>query len=354
MFPIRPLLAVALATVLTLRLASAVSRPANDPPRLVKQTEIQFPVSLANSFSRGFCTLLVTVDQAGNVSHPRVLRTTHPDFVAPTILALLSWRFEPALRNGQPIEGKWQQTCWFDVTNGHGSIADYSFGFTAIAGSTAPPQYRFDRAPDVLTVVNPVYPYELALAGVEGKAEIKLVVARDGMPEDVTVTSATNPEFGAALKAMAEACLINPAGKRGAVVPSLMKRHQTFAADANNLTYNRETRELIKLLKSNPGEIATLGDLDAKPRALYQPAPAYPRAFDQTRISGTAEVEFFIDPNGQAQLPRVVTASNPEFGWSAVTAVQQWFFEAPKKNGQGVFVRVQIPIEFGPVIRIAR
>jgi TonB family protein len=94
--------------------------------------------------------------------------------------------------------------------------------------------------------------------------------------------------------------------------------------------------------------------LDAKPRALYQPSPVYPRAFDQTRISGTAEVEFFIDPNGQAQLPRVLAASTPEFGWSAATAVQQWIFEAPRKNGRAVFARAQIPIEFHPIIRIAR
>jgi hypothetical protein len=166
--------------------------------------------------------------------------------VAPSILALFSCRFEPALRNGQPIVGAWQQTNWFDVKHGLGSIGDYSFDFVPVAGSKAPAEYRFEEAPDVLTVVNAVYPFDLAMAGVEGKAEIKLVVAVDGMPEDVTIVTATNAEFGAALKAMAEACLINPARKHGRVVPSLMVRRQKFSPGANNLTYDRGTRQLLK------------------------------------------------------------------------------------------------------------
>jgi TonB family protein len=331
----------------------APANSANADPRIIKESELKYPESLINSLGQGFCTLVVVIDETGMPSNPTVLRVTHPYFVVPALRYILNTRFEPARKDWMAVKSFWTQTCWFSVTNGRGTIGDYTFGFRPIGGRNAPPEYRFDTAPDVLTVVNVVYPFELALAGVEGKAEIELLVPEDGMPERVNVVSATAPEFGAALKAMAEACLINPAIKHGRQSRSLMRRRQKFSPGSNNLTFNHETRQLITLLKSRPAEIAALGDLDEKPTALYQPAPSYPRAYDDSHITGTAEVEFFIDPKGQAQLPRIISASTPEFGWSAVTAVQQWLYQPPKKNGREVFVRARIPIEFRPVLRLS-
>lgn len=330
----------------------AARRPANSPPQVIEQSEPRYPESLGQNASEGYCMVAVTVDKEGRPHDPVVLGTNHPDFVRPSIRAIMAWRFKPALRDGQPVEGTWRQTISYHVRSGYMPTGDAVFGFSSVNGPGTPPEYRFDSNPRIMFVVKPVYPFELALAGVEGKAEVNFVVPLDGMPEQVKVVSATRPEFGEALRAMAEVCLIQPAGRRGRQVPSLMVRRQTFSSRAENLEFSRETKQLIEKLRAHPGEIATLSELDSKPRPLYQCAPTYPRAFDGTKTSGTAEIEFYIDPKGQAQLPRVVSASRPEFGWSAVTAVQQWVFEEPKRKGQDVYVRVQVPIEFRPVIRL--
>jgi hypothetical protein len=45
-------------------------------------------------------------------------------------------------------------------------------------------------------------------------------------------------------------------------------------------------------------------------------------------------------------LPRIVTATQPEFGWSAATAITQWVFKAPHRGGEPVDVKVRIPFRF--------
>jgi hypothetical protein len=45
-------------------------------------------------------------------------------------------------------------------------------------------------------------------------------------------------------------------------------------------------------------------------------------------------------------LPRIVSASAPEFGWAAATSVSQWLFKAPRRKGKPVDVKVAMPVSF--------
>ena len=61
---------------------------------------------------------------------------------------------------------------------------------------------------------------------------------------------------------------------------------------------------------------------------------------------GEATIEVLIDKDGWVQLPRVVSTSNPAFGWAAAQAVAVWRFEPPKVGGKAVVTRVRIPFVF--------
>ena len=86
-------------------------------------------------------------------------------------------------------------------------------------------------------------------------------------------------------------------------------------------------------------------DLDARLKALFSPP-----LFDPTPLSrAEAEdviIEFFIDPDGGVQLPRIVSAKNKERGWAAATALKRWIFEVPKVNSKPVFVRRELALAF--------
>jgi TonB family protein len=57
-------------------------------------------------------------------------------------------------------------------------------------------------------------------------------------------------------------------------------------------------------------------------------------------------IEFFIDHNGDVQLPRVVSATNPAFGYAAMQGASTWKFAPPTSHGKPVDVRAQISIDF--------
>ena len=49
---------------------------------------------------------------------------------------------------------------------------------------------------------------------------------------------------------------------------------------------------------------------------------------------GDATVEFFVDKNGDVQLPQIISCTMPEFGYAAVQAVATWRFAPPPVEEQ--------------------
>jgi TonB family protein len=88
------------------------------------------------------------------------------------------------------------------------------------------------------------------------------------------------------------------------------------------------------------------GGLDERLRPIWRIRPAYPQALRIEKPAGKAVIEFVVDREGRARLPRVVSASHPEFGWSAASALSQWVFAPPRRGGEPVDVNVSIPFEF--------
>ncbi|HUG11653.1 MAG TPA: energy transducer TonB, partial [Opitutaceae bacterium] len=89
-------------------------------------------------------------------------------------------------------------------------------------------------------------------------------------------------------------------------------------------------------------------ELDAPLRSSFAIPPVYPTALKRKGVDGTARIEVIVDKKGRAVLPRILEASEPEFGWAAATAVQRWRFDPPTVGGKPVEVKVVIPIRFTP------
>jgi TonB family protein len=86
--------------------------------------------------------------------------------------------------------------------------------------------------------------------------------------------------------------------------------------------------------------------LDRPLRAKKQPAPAFPVRMLKSGAEGAAVIEFFLNEYGEPRLPRVLSATNPAFGYAAAHAVSQWRFEPPTVDGQPVVMRVAVPFQF--------
>ncbi len=75
-------------------------------PRALFQAAPLYPFELRRKNVEGTVYVLFVVDQEGRVVNPTVERSTHHAFEKPAIDAVRQWKFEPAVRNGKPVQAR--------------------------------------------------------------------------------------------------------------------------------------------------------------------------------------------------------------------------------------------------------
>jgi TonB family protein len=204
-----------------------------------------------------------------------------------------------------------------------------------------PEKFREPPRPSVLA--EPVYPRERLLAGETGAATAEFTVTERGVTTEVLLREASRPEFGAALVAAVESWRFDPALLTDQSAPAKLVVAHKFTPPVSGAV----NRLLLALQPGGTG-VGGAGGLDQKLRPIWRIPPVYPQALLAEKPRGQAMIEFVIDQDGRARLPRVVSASREEFGWAAAAALSQWVFAQPLRGGQPTDVKVSIPFEFAP------
>jgi len=93
-------------------------------------------------------------------------------------------------------------------------------------------------------------------------------------------------------------------------------------------------------------KIFSLGDLDSKPRPVFQSAPVYPQDLLRRGIKGNVSIVFIVDRSGRVQNPVVEKTTDPRFDRAALDAVRQWRFEPGTRQGQEVQFKMRVPLNF--------
>jgi TonB family protein len=201
--------------------------------------------------------------------------------------------------------------------------------------------------PKPANLERPVYPFEMLKQRVSGEASISCLVDTDGRVVQINVLNATRPEFAEALAAAIEAAEFAYGTKEGDPIASVLGFRYRFDPRANgDDTQRREELELLELASKKKLSIGKPDRLDRPLRARKQQAPAFPVRMLKSGEQGTAVVEFYLDEYGEPKLPRVLSATDPSFGYAAAHAVSQWRFEPPTVDGHPVVMRVAVPFQF--------
>jgi TonB family protein len=301
-----------------------------------------YPDSLLERKLSGLVRFTCTVDPEGRAVAVRVIGATHPDFVIPALQSLDRWKFTPGMQGDLPESSEVQGDITFDANvSGPGEVL-------AANHMTGPDGSPPSAQPEPRVVADPVWPYDLLMAGEGGSATVTYTVDDDGLPRDVRVQSATKPEFGDALVAAVEASYFVRAMDAGHAVAVPLLQRVDFAPippDAKD-----DSDPVVRLLSAvRAKQVGGSKGLDERLTPVYRVPPTYPGSLRANGSpAGKAEISFIIDRDGRARLPRIVSASDPAFGWAAATAVAQWVFKAPVRNGQHVDVTARIPFDFKP------
>lgn len=211
----------------------------------------------------------------------------------------------------------------------------------AIGGSAAPAKYEI--APAAKRKVAPVYPYDMLISGRSGWAEASFIIDYAGRPLFANPKNASDPAFAKAVVAMIEASQYVPGRRdRHNVMSPVSERYQFLGESA----LDDNARRVLVTLRKGDHSLPDVADLDDRPKAIQQTSPVYPRALKDDGLTGQAEIEFVIDREGRVLFPHIVSATHEDFGWAAATAVAQWRFQPPQKDGRNVDVMMRVPILF--------
>lgn len=324
--------------VLCLPLATPEAGP-HVPPKPVKRSPPVYPFTMRRYGIGGEVIVDFVVDLDGSVRNPTVHSSKNPAFDEAALDSVRAWTFEPGTRNGHPVRTAMRVPIVFQM---EGSI-DQFFHIEGGDQSKLPENLRSDTPPKFQNIQIPVYPYALRKDDVSGKAQVAMWIGTSGRVVRVDIISADKPEFGLALAAAAEGFVFDPALKAGKPVPYALKLDQSFSSFELR---DDTSDDLLRLEKKHPERIVGGGKLDAPLKPISRRAPVFPVGVAENTTTGNAVIECLIDENGHARLPRIVSASEPAFGYAAMQAANAWWFERPTVGGKPAVARVQIPFSF--------
>ncbi len=317
-------------------------------PRGIKQDPPQYPYEMSRAGLAGSVAVSFIIDKTGRVRNAYVIESNNPWFERPALTAIEKWIFSPAEVNGRPVNTAVRQLIEFNIDPGGGRTLELWQVKKGKDHEKLPPEYRWEKPPQPKMTLFPVYPFELLQAGTAGKARVSYVVGPDGRVVDAQVREATAPGFGAAVMAMIDGWEFSPARLKDgtASFANLAIEYEFKPGGRADVPVSDEARAILRLLEKSPGEIATLKDLDQPLKPRSRRPPVYPSTLLKAGQPGEATIEFYVDKNGDVQLPRIIASTAPEFGYAAVQAIATWRFEPPKKGRKPAIVRTQIPIGF--------
>ena len=310
------------------------------PPQVLNAVEPDYPYVMAKFGINGRVTVEFIIDRDGSIRNPVIVESNNPAFDEPALEALLKWKFKAGEIEGVTTKVLARQSIEFAVDNGGNHLFE-------VRGrpdqSKLPPELRYDVSAKVRSVEIPVYPYAQRQGNIRGTAKATALIGKDGRVVLVKIRSADQPEFGQALTAALERFTFDPALKDGKPAQELINFEQIF--DRAQLP-DEDSERLLGLEKKHPERIVSANMLDLPLKPLSTKRPTFPRELLEKATTGETVIEILIDEKGHAKLPRVVSASEPAFGYAAVQAVSSWWFQPPHQNGKPVITRVRVPIDF--------
>ncbi len=314
-------------------------------PKALSRPLPVYPLSMRRSGLRGDVLVEFVVNAEGRAENAVVVRTLNPAFNESALEAIRGFRFEPGRVDGRAVKTRMMQPISYSLDMFGGGSDGMEVTRRANLAKL-PPELRYDTPPKIDATVPLRYPYELLRARKTGSAVVNLLIGPDGKVAFSRVMKADKPEFGLALQAAADLFEYLPALKNGQPTTALLAFEQNFRTTVDGPVTDAD-REALALETKHPEKILKASLLDHRLTPTVGSRPVFPKAESVAKIDkGNATVEFLVDEKGEVRLPRIVSASDPVFGYAAVQAVAMWRFEPPTSQGKPGVVRVQVPIDF--------
>jgi TonB family protein len=191
------------------------------------------------------------------------------------------------------------------------------------------------------------FPASLMLTTItSGEARVMINIDSDGKLADLMVISYSHPAFAEEAVSLLKHWRYSPAAIDGNPVGVRLELKIDFVASGRVISLtaleavNSFTQRMLPTAMSK--KVCTPGELDHPIEVLQAVNPSHPgKAGHASQSSGSTLVDFYVDERGQMRMPVVMESTNETYAQAAVSALNQWKFSSPTKQGKPVAVRVQ-------------
>ena len=180
-----------------LQVMQAPAKPAGSPPssgaadsgggkenrsiRPVAMDAPEYPRDALRRGQEGYVVVEFTVQTDGSTADIKVVESEPRNaFDREAIRAVSRWKFEPALRDGRPVESRLQHTIDFNLNDDQGSLLpEHDEAFASVGSDVQP-----------VAMPSPQYPRDALRRRIEGEVVVAFAVTPEGHPEDIRILDA--------------------------------------------------------------------------------------------------------------------------------------------------------------------
>lgn len=179
-----------------------------------------------------------------------------------------------------------------------------------------------------------------------GEARVMINVDSDGNLADVLVTGYTDPAFASEAISLVKHWRYKPATLDGQAVGVRLELKLNFVATGRVISLTALDATNAFAQRSFPRKFSTrvcaMKELDRPIAMLEVVSPLHPGHWENAaEKEGSTLIDFYVDESGLIRMPVVMETTNQNYAKAAVSALSQWRFTAPMKQGKPIAVRVQ-------------
>ena len=168
-----------------------------EPPVPVYKVSPKHPQGFYDKAIEGEAVIIVTVDMFGNVKEPEVKSATEKEFGLAASLAASEWVFEPATKNGAPIEIRVNLPFQFEIAFEHkmnihiGREVFIKLDQSVVPSSDLPKEPK----PKYVPLFSEFYPEELRGSGKSASVSLEFVISPTGQVHNPRILSISTEGF---------------------------------------------------------------------------------------------------------------------------------------------------------------
>lgn len=195
---IRTFAAALFAAACSLSLRAAEADPGElIPPKAIYKVDPTHPQSLYDRGIEGQAVVIASIDMFGSVVDPVVDKATHDEFGLAALLATSEWIFEPATRNGVPVQVKVKIPFEFNISFEH--KLNVEMGREVFQDLRAPvvPSFELDQAPlpSFVPAFVDFYPSDFRNTGQSAAISLEFIIDPNGDVVNPRVISTSTKGF---------------------------------------------------------------------------------------------------------------------------------------------------------------